>query len=83
MAAHQTVLEGRLRQLFGMIEKIGRLRDDLARGEAPTAGELVRSMAPDATLSGLGRMASSRGGLRSPEKAPGLKTRQRPDSLSL
>ncbi len=51
LAAHQAVLESRLRQLVGVIEKIGRLRDDLARGEAPSAGELARLMAPEATLS--------------------------------
>ncbi|MPZ58691.1 MAG: MerR family transcriptional regulator [Rhizobiales bacterium] len=51
LAAHQAVLEGQLRQLVGMIEKVGRLRDDLSRGEAPTAGELSRLMVPDAGLS--------------------------------
>ena len=51
LAAHQAVLEDRLRQLVGTIEKIGSLRDDLARGEAPTAGELARLMAPDVTPS--------------------------------
>ncbi|AZN99059.1 MerR family transcriptional regulator [Mesorhizobium sp. M9A.F.Ca.ET.002.03.1.2] len=51
LAAHQAALEGRLRQLVGAIEKVGSLRDDLARGEAPTAGELARLMAPDAALS--------------------------------
>ncbi|MET3583337.1 DNA-binding transcriptional MerR regulator [Mesorhizobium robiniae] len=51
LAAHQAVLEDRLRQLVGIIEKIAGLRDDLARGEAPTARELARLMAPDATLS--------------------------------
>ncbi|CCV12709.1 MerR family transcriptional regulator [Mesorhizobium sp. STM 4661] len=48
LAAHQAVLEGRLRQLVGMMEKIGSLRDDLARGKAPTIGELARLMMPDA-----------------------------------
>ncbi|TIM28804.1 MAG: MerR family transcriptional regulator [Mesorhizobium sp.] len=51
LAAHQAVLESRLRQLVGVIEKIGSLRDDLARGDAPSAGELARLMAPEATLS--------------------------------
>ncbi|WP_419696604.1 MerR family transcriptional regulator [Mesorhizobium muleiense] len=46
LAAHQAVLESRLRQLVGVIEKIGSLRDDLARGEAPSAGELARLLAP-------------------------------------
>ncbi|MER8827104.1 MerR family transcriptional regulator [Mesorhizobium sp. M0938] len=51
LAAHQAVLEDRLRKLVGIIEKIAGLRDGLARGEAPTAGELARLMVPDATLS--------------------------------
>ncbi|GLS35917.1 hypothetical protein GCM10010869_15060 [Mesorhizobium tianshanense] len=51
LAAHQAALEDRLRQLVGTIEKIGSLRDDLAQGEAPTAGELTRLMAPHVTLS--------------------------------
>lgn len=42
MAAHQAALEDRLRQLVGTIEAIGNLRDNLARGKAPTVGELVR-----------------------------------------
>ncbi|CCV06018.1 Transcriptional regulator, MerR family [Mesorhizobium metallidurans STM 2683] len=47
LAAHQAILEGRLRQLVGIIEKIGSLRDGLARGEAPTVAELARLMMPD------------------------------------
>lgn len=42
LAAHQAVLDDRLRQLVGTIETIGNLRDKLARGETPTAGELAR-----------------------------------------
>ena len=42
LAAHQVALEDRLRQLVGTIEAIGSLRDNLARGEAPTVGELAR-----------------------------------------
>jgi DNA-binding transcriptional MerR regulator len=42
LAAHQAVLDDRLRQLIGTIETIGSLRDNLARGEAPTVGELAR-----------------------------------------
>jgi DNA-binding transcriptional MerR regulator len=41
LAAHQTTLEGRVRQLGGTIEKVRSLRADLARGQAPTAGELA------------------------------------------
>lgn len=47
LAAHQAILEGRLRQLVGIIEKIGSLRDGLAGGEAPTIAELARLMMPD------------------------------------
>lgn len=50
LATHQAVLEDRLRQLVGMIETIGGLRDDLARGKGPTAGELARLTAPDSVL---------------------------------
>lgn len=48
LAAHQSVLEDRLRQLVGTIETIGSLRGGLARGKAPTVGELARLTAPDA-----------------------------------
>lgn len=51
LAAHQSVLECRLRELVDMIEKVRNLRIDLGRGEAPTAAELVRLVAPDAELS--------------------------------
>jgi DNA-binding transcriptional MerR regulator len=46
LAAHQAMLEARLRQLVGTVEKIRGLRGDLARGQAPTAGELARVLAP-------------------------------------
>jgi DNA-binding transcriptional MerR regulator len=46
LAAHQTILEGRLRQLVDMVEKVRGLRGDLARGQAPSAGELARALAP-------------------------------------
>lgn len=42
LAAHQAVLDDRLRQLVGTIASIGSLRDNLARGEPPTVGELAR-----------------------------------------
>lgn len=51
LAAHQAVLEGRLCQIAGVIEKVARLRGGLARGEAPTAGELARLTAPGGALS--------------------------------
>jgi DNA-binding transcriptional MerR regulator len=47
LAAHQAVLKERLRQLVVTIETIGSLRDGLARGKAPTVGELARLTAPD------------------------------------
>lgn len=42
LATHQAALESRLRQLVGTIETVGRLRDDLARGETPAVGDLAR-----------------------------------------
>src|SRR5205807_5173309 len=42
LAAHQAILAGRLRQLVGIVEKVREIRADLARGQAPTAGELAR-----------------------------------------
>ena len=51
LAAHQATLEGRIRQLGGTIEKVYRLRADLARGEAPAAGELARLLLPATELS--------------------------------
>jgi DNA-binding transcriptional MerR regulator len=47
LAAHQSVLESRLHELVGTIEKVRSLRGDLARGEAPTARELAKLAAPD------------------------------------
>jgi DNA-binding transcriptional MerR regulator len=51
LAAHQATLEGRIRHLVGAVDKVRGLRNDLARGQAPTAGELARLLAPAATLS--------------------------------
>ena len=51
LAAHQATLEGRVRQLASAVERVRGLRADLARGEAPTAGELARLLAPAAELS--------------------------------
>jgi DNA-binding transcriptional MerR regulator len=47
LAAHQAALEGRLHQLAGTIERVHGLRDGLARGRAPTAGELARLLGPE------------------------------------
>ncbi len=50
LAAHQATLEGRIRQLLATVEKVRGLRDDLARGEAPTAGDLALLLTPAAKL---------------------------------
>lgn len=42
LAAHQAVLEARVRELAGAIEKVRSLRADLARGRQPTLEELTR-----------------------------------------
>jgi len=46
LAAHQAALEGQVRQLAGVVEKVRGLRADLAQGKAPTAGELARLLGP-------------------------------------
>src|SRR6185503_2262421 len=46
LAAHQTTLEARLRDLVAAVEKVRGLRCDLARGCAPTVGDLARLLAP-------------------------------------
>jgi DNA-binding transcriptional MerR regulator len=46
LAAHQAALEGQVRQLTGVIEKVRSLRADLAGGTMPAAGELARLVAP-------------------------------------
>ena len=51
LAAHQTILEGRIRQLAGAVEKVRDLRAGLAQGKAPTARELVRLLGPTAEIS--------------------------------
>ena len=51
LAAHQVILEGRIRQLVGTVEKVRDLRAGLAQGRSPTAGELVRLLGPVAELS--------------------------------
>ena len=48
---HQAMLEARLRQLAGMVEKLRGLRRDLAQGRAPTVAELARLAAPAAACS--------------------------------
>jgi DNA-binding transcriptional MerR regulator len=51
LAAHQVALNDRLQQLVSMIEKVRSLRDNLARGEAPTAVELASLITPNTALS--------------------------------
>ena len=46
LAAHQATLEVRVRQLADTVEKVRRLRWDLARGEAPAARKLARLLGP-------------------------------------
>ena len=48
LAAHQAALEGRVRQLADAVEKVRGLRADLARGQAPSAGDLARLLEPAA-----------------------------------
>ncbi len=51
LAQHQAMLEARLRELAGMVEKLRGLRRDLAQGRAPTVAELARLAAPAAACS--------------------------------
>ena len=46
LAAHQTVLEGRVHQLVDAVDKVRRLRSDLAGGRAPAACELADLLRP-------------------------------------
>ena len=50
LAAHQAALEGRMRELLGTVEKVRSVRADLARGQAPARGELVRLLQPSPEL---------------------------------
>ena len=45
LAAHEAMLESRMQQQAGTLEKVRRLRADLRRGQTPTAGELTRLLA--------------------------------------
>jgi len=47
LATHQAALEDRLRQLVATIETVGSLRENLARGETPTVGDLACLAARD------------------------------------
>ena len=46
LAAHEAILEGRIRQLAGAVEKVRDLRARIAQGRPPTARELVRLLGP-------------------------------------
>jgi DNA-binding transcriptional MerR regulator len=46
LAAHQAALEGRVHQLVDAVDKVRRLRADLAGGRAPAARELARLSRP-------------------------------------
>jgi hypothetical protein len=46
LAAHQLTLEDRLRQLVDAVDKVGRLRADLAGGRAPAVREFARLLRP-------------------------------------
>lgn len=48
LAAHQAALEGQIREFSSRIEKAGRLRAGLARGDAPPIDELARLPGRDA-----------------------------------
>jgi DNA-binding transcriptional MerR regulator len=48
LAAHQLVLDDRLRQLAGMIDRLRQLREGLAAGDVPTASQLAQLLAPAA-----------------------------------
>ena len=46
LSAHQSMLEGRVRQLADTLEKVRRLRADLSRGQVPAPGELQHLLNP-------------------------------------
>jgi DNA-binding transcriptional MerR regulator len=46
LAAHQVALEGRVRQVGDAVEKVRRVRADLARGVSPTGVELALILGP-------------------------------------
>ena len=50
LATHQAVLEGRLDQLAGVVEKVRRIRTDLAHGKTPAIGDLALLMKPASSI---------------------------------
>jgi DNA-binding transcriptional MerR regulator len=51
LAAHQATLEGRVHQLVDAVDKVRRLRADLAEGRTPTPCELAHVLRPASNLS--------------------------------
>jgi DNA-binding transcriptional MerR regulator len=51
LAAHQAALEDRVHQLVDAVDKVRRLRTDLAGGRAPALRELARLLRPASTFS--------------------------------
>jgi DNA-binding transcriptional MerR regulator len=51
LSGHQAVLEGRLHQLTEIVDKVRRVRADLASGKTPAAGDLARLMKPATSIS--------------------------------
>jgi len=51
LAAHQAALEDRVHQLVDAVDKVRRLRADLAGGQAPTVHELARLLKPASSFS--------------------------------
>jgi DNA-binding transcriptional MerR regulator len=51
LAAHEATLHAEIRRLVNTIDKVQRLRADLARGQAPADGELARLLNPSAGFS--------------------------------
>jgi DNA-binding transcriptional MerR regulator len=50
LAAHQATLEGRIHALAGVVETVRRLRDELARGHAPTSTDVAHLLPSPAGL---------------------------------
>jgi DNA-binding transcriptional MerR regulator len=51
LAAHQIAIEGKLHRLAGVLEKVRKLRADLANGKTPTTGDLARLIEPASAIS--------------------------------
>jgi DNA-binding transcriptional MerR regulator len=50
LAAHEATLEGRIRELLSAVERVRQLRAGLTQSRPPTAGELLRMLAPAAEV---------------------------------